>query len=317
QTQSTTVVTNGLWHHVVWTTDGVTGHGKLYIDGIDNTSSDGGYSLATAAGTTLYIGGYAGSYFNGSIDDVAIYSRTLTPNEISALYFNSYPKELYSTPLYSDASLTNYWRMESNSNDSKGSVNGTDVAITYSTGNGKFGQGAGFNGTTSGIVTTTTPTSNSMSWSFWLNINSLSSVSIPMVQGDPAGPYKYFVIFTDGSVRFTNPGGHDFLTAAGVFSAATWQHIAITVGSTVTDVHIYVNGTEKAVTASGSGGFFSGNYGYYFGRSSDNGYRIQEAIDDIAVFSRVLTPAEINKLYYGLWHTAQGSSTNALFFAGD
>lgn len=51
--------------------------------------------------------------------------------------------ELYTHPLFNKPSLISYWRMEGNSNDSKGSNNGTDTSITYNTGNGKFGQGAG------------------------------------------------------------------------------------------------------------------------------------------------------------------------------
>jgi len=48
--------------------------------------------------------------------------------------------------------LTSYWNLDGNSTDTKGSNNGTDTAITYSAGNGKFVQGAGFNGSTSKIV---------------------------------------------------------------------------------------------------------------------------------------------------------------------
>lgn len=50
--------------------------------------------------------------------------------------------------------LTSYWPLDGNSGDSVGSNNGTDTAITYSNANGKFSQGAGFNGTTSKIVIT-------------------------------------------------------------------------------------------------------------------------------------------------------------------
>ena len=48
--------------------------------------------------------------------------------------------------------LISYWKLDGNSNDAAGSNNGTDTDITYSSGNGKIGQGAGFNGTTSKIV---------------------------------------------------------------------------------------------------------------------------------------------------------------------
>lgn len=52
--------------------------------------------------------------------------------------------ELYSTPLFNDASLISYYRMEGNSNDAKSSNNGSDSSMSYSTTSGKFGEGASF-----------------------------------------------------------------------------------------------------------------------------------------------------------------------------
>jgi hypothetical protein len=52
--------------------------------------------------------------------------------------------ELFTTSLFSDANLQMYQRFEGNSNDSKGSNNGTDTAITYNTTNAKYGQSANF-----------------------------------------------------------------------------------------------------------------------------------------------------------------------------
>ncbi|MEK7174285.1 MAG: hypothetical protein AAB759_01355, partial [Patescibacteria group bacterium] len=52
--------------------------------------------------------------------------------------------ELYSTSFFSDSNLLNYYRFEGNSNDSKGSNNGTDTNISYSSSYGKFGQGSLF-----------------------------------------------------------------------------------------------------------------------------------------------------------------------------
>jgi hypothetical protein len=50
-------------------------------------------------------------------------------------------------------SIKGYWRLNGNSNDASGNgYNGTDTAITYSQANGRLGQGAGFNGSTSQIV---------------------------------------------------------------------------------------------------------------------------------------------------------------------
>jgi hypothetical protein len=52
--------------------------------------------------------------------------------------------ELINSPLFNDANLVSYWRMEGNSNDSKGGNNGTDVGMSYGTSYGKYGQGGYF-----------------------------------------------------------------------------------------------------------------------------------------------------------------------------
>lgn len=49
--------------------------------------------------------------------------------------------------------IKGYWKLNGNSNDYSGNGNnGTDTSITYSQANGRLGQGAGFNGSTSRIV---------------------------------------------------------------------------------------------------------------------------------------------------------------------
>ena len=61
------------------------------------------------------------------------------------------PALTFSSPPTSNTKL--FYKLDGDSTDSSGNgYNGTDTAITYSAGNGKFVQGAGFNGTTSKIV---------------------------------------------------------------------------------------------------------------------------------------------------------------------
>jgi predicted outer membrane repeat protein len=74
------------WYHVVGTYDGA--EWRLYVDGsLDNSGSLPG-SISTQSGS-LFIG-YENSWqqecFNGVIDDVRIYNRALSPEEIRHLY---------------------------------------------------------------------------------------------------------------------------------------------------------------------------------------------------------------------------------------
>ena len=64
----------------------------LYINGIYRAKSDSSYNRFIPGGTyTTYIGRYADSSgydFNGSIDDVIIFNKTLTAEEIKGIYNN-------------------------------------------------------------------------------------------------------------------------------------------------------------------------------------------------------------------------------------
>jgi len=72
----------GTWYHVASTWDGTTR--KLYLNGVLKRSDTPGANNATAA--NFHIGKTCCSeYFNGLIDDVAIYSRALTQAEVTYL----------------------------------------------------------------------------------------------------------------------------------------------------------------------------------------------------------------------------------------
>jgi hypothetical protein len=83
---STNSVNDGLWHFIVTTYNGMNSSVKLYIDGIiqDSTSN---ITLGTA-NSYFGIGNapWANIPFQGDIDDVGIWNRTLTQCEIQDLY---------------------------------------------------------------------------------------------------------------------------------------------------------------------------------------------------------------------------------------
>ena len=74
------VRTEGQWHHVAGTWDGLTQ--RLYFDGVEIASQEPGGVL----GNTSYVEMSSGpSPFNGMLDEVRIYNRALTQNEIQVV----------------------------------------------------------------------------------------------------------------------------------------------------------------------------------------------------------------------------------------
>ena len=88
-TNSTAVVFDNRWHHVVWTDNA--GAGKLYIDGVQDAANFS-YTPAPVPRNASSIGAVTGlfgaisHYFNGTIDDVRIYNRALSAGEVAYLY---------------------------------------------------------------------------------------------------------------------------------------------------------------------------------------------------------------------------------------
>lgn len=120
EVNGTKTVTDGLWHFIAATWNGSTL--KIYTDGADEQSASWSNAPGYQATNYVRIGsrnntGTDIDFMNGYIDDVQIINGTaLTADQVSTLY-----------------GATAYWRFEGNSNDSKGSNNGTDTAITYGT----------------------------------------------------------------------------------------------------------------------------------------------------------------------------------------
>ena len=85
----TSVVTDGAWHHVVGRRDAVTNVISLYIDGQEQASTIQAFSSGFDSGADLDIGWLnlpGGYYFQGQLDEVALYKDSLDVNEIVRHY---------------------------------------------------------------------------------------------------------------------------------------------------------------------------------------------------------------------------------------
>ncbi len=86
---SNATVFNNAWHHVAWVDN--LGAATLYVDGVVDTNftyTAGGLTLnTTAVGALLRTAG--ASYFTGSVDDVALWQRPLSQDEVNQVRTNS------------------------------------------------------------------------------------------------------------------------------------------------------------------------------------------------------------------------------------
>ncbi len=109
-----TATNNGAWHNVVGTWNGT--NMSLYVDGvIENSTSATGTFIPDAE--NLYIGSRGGNsnFFDGIIDEIQIYDRALTPEQVRAYYQSGAPK--YDRTASQELSKGEVWNAEVISTD--------------------------------------------------------------------------------------------------------------------------------------------------------------------------------------------------------
>ncbi|MDD5688202.1 MAG: DUF2341 domain-containing protein, partial [Elusimicrobia bacterium] len=94
-------VSQNVWHHMVYTYDGATA--KIYKDGL--LAAQGSASGVLSVTNNLYIGLIqpATDYFGGYIDEVGIWKRALSPEEIAVMYNSCAVK--YSTNAWTNSQI--------------------------------------------------------------------------------------------------------------------------------------------------------------------------------------------------------------------
>ena len=84
------IMTGNTWQHVAATYDEQTGNAVIYRNGIAVVSANLGTGYTPWTSPDLYLGcrpaGSFANFFNGMIDEAAVYNRPLSSNEIAAIY---------------------------------------------------------------------------------------------------------------------------------------------------------------------------------------------------------------------------------------
>jgi hypothetical protein len=123
------------WHNLILTYDGLLY--STYFDGINvyKSSANGNGSLYTQ-GLEFTLGRDGGNpnyYYQGLLDDIAIYNRALSQQEITALYTGSNQSALASTKVFVDAPATVNQNQEVEMSISTEALNTADNVIAYQT----------------------------------------------------------------------------------------------------------------------------------------------------------------------------------------
>lgn len=202
--------------------------------------------------------------------------------------------------------------LNGNSNDSSGNGNnGTDTNITYSQANGKFGQGAGFNGSSSRIQVddhTSLQLNGDFTISTWVKPTSLPTIDI---FADIINKWDYNKgVFSGYVIRLYNENGTQKVQAemnnlvisfSTSISTTSWTNIsAIYNGSTF---KMYINGSEVVSSNMSSNPVTNtkklniGNFGFYTATSSELGRWFNGAIDEVIIENLAWSAEKVKKYY--------------------
>lgn len=216
-------------------------------------------------------------------------------------YQTAYPVDL-------TTGLVHYYPFEGNSNDSVGSINGTDTSITYSTSYGKIGQGARASTATSKIVLgavsdfTYIQNTGVFAINFWFNPQVASGNYYVLSQGSGnsnkglylniplGGITRQWIMNGAGSTLYTY-----FSEARTAFSDLGYKMHTLTADGTM--YYYYVNGvlSSRGLISTLSTGNASNplNLLYWVGVTNSP----QCYIDELGFWNRALNYAEIMTLY--------------------
>ena len=193
--------------------------------------------------------------------------------------------------------------LNGNSTDTSGNSNsGTDTAITYSQANGRFGQGAGFNGSNSHIdLGSKFPTlTNNFTISFWIK-PSATQADYASILGNH-GNYQGITLQQNASVDnefvFSWGDGTGWQSTSNFsLTASTWQFLTITKTST-SGTTVYVNGSSVATGANNNAVSPSTTRNIWIGQGYDGTGRYYAGnIDEVILENRVWSASEIKKYY--------------------
>ncbi|MDE1924617.1 MAG: LamG domain-containing protein [Patescibacteria group bacterium] len=314
---------DGKWHSAVATFNN--GFGALYIDGVlQGTLSAGGAQNFSAYWN---IGGYktggwpnaSDGYFDGTLDDVHVYNRTLSAQEVAQLYSLGQANVAHSNTTALSSGLLLYWPLDGNT------LNWTTGAVADKSGNGFTGQMFGLSTTTSpaigkigqalkfsssvvnGVYSLSSPVwslSGSITESSWFKQNNqnwenhvapslCNDVGLRYWGGTTPAYAPDFFYCTPSNGCFGVNGATPIAS-----TDHTWHFIAGTYDYHSGMLSVYLDGKLASSSNIGQQAFGTDGASAVIGQNECyNGYSFDGDIDEARIYNRALSAQEVAQLY--------------------
>ena len=308
------------WKNLIITYDGT--NLKYYVNGIFESSST---TVFIQNNRNLFLGAREfhlngpDFFFNGKLDDIGLWNRALTQQEITNMYNGvNYSDTCNAVSGSLVNGLVSYWPFCGNANDQSGNGNnGTVFGATLTTDRfGNTNSAFDFNGTNSHILV---PNNSSLSnfqditISGWVNISQFPNLSISdglsglvtkwYGSGNCGGVTDNYACYVRSNNQFVGATNQyrqypTLLQTPSNINSANWYHFVM-VHNSMTGGSFYINGILVS-NYNTAGAICSSTNPLYFG--CDNGLGtlnrfLNGKLDDIGIWNRALTQQEITQLY--------------------
>lgn len=312
-----TVVTND-WYHLYCSYDDSLKVVTLYVNGTKAASSSVGSGSLTDGGTgqqKFSIGrsqGSSPSYWTGIIDEMRMYNRAFSPEEVAKLYKSTAPDN-------PDTGLKGYWSL--NGPD----VSGTTVYDRSGIGNngtmsgsptvtpGKNGQALKFDGSSyvSGVAPALSVPVTISAWykidpNSTLYTNTAKNETIAMLRSGSANYEAFIIRITNTSLNILRAVVCSLDNTSGTCQSATgttnlwgndgWIHV-VGVFASNTSRTVYVNGVSEGTDTISKDVQTTTLYAGVGTSSTTLQHYAEGSIDDVRVYNRTLSDSEIATLY--------------------
>jgi hypothetical protein len=300
-----TTFATGTWYHVAVTYDGTNIRG--YVNGILDTTKSA--ALVTSSATIrLGVRQNGSHFFDGFLDEVAVWNSVLTSAQINDIYNGGVPAALTSL------SPIGWWRFGENdsgagttiSDEGSGGNDGTlvstptferSVPAEDATWNNRS---LTFDGVDQHMTTTADDTLASKSYSFWAKSGATDvDATNPLFShgADYAGTFLFNyasseALLTMGTARYVR-----FADNSAQDDDAWHHHVVYIEKDDMTACKWYVDGVVQAHSSSGNTGAYRAYEGISIARVNDKYF--DGELDEFAVFDGELTPAQVLQIYNG------------------
>lgn len=326
-------INDGQWHHVAAVYDGTNVY--LYVDGsldvmqaVTGSIAQNNVPLAIGENNQPTPGHYM---FDGMVDEVALYNRALSSNEIAAIYNASSsglarvtnstltPNNVQLSQANTDyvtvtgppppAGIISLWPAEGSAKDIVGSNNGAVVGdLSYT--HGQVGQAFVFDGTSSYIELASSPglqvgLGPRFTIECW--ILPAATALAPIVEWDsPSSDGLQFWVSGNNqlfaNLKDTSGADHQLVSAMGILNNRSFQHVALTYDQASGNAVFYLNAAVVvstnigSITPQTSYPEYHLNIGRRTGQPVGLNDTYEGLLDELAVYGRALSQSEIQEI---------------------